>query len=100
MSLNIGNTIVRAGLINRLGWKMDLKELAVEYNKMFGFTIIPQRHKTALTKWEQFKSGQRLEELQALNFNTSCNGLAVLLNDNLRCIDVDGCSDLKFMNGL
>ena len=70
------------------------------YHDMFNFSIIPERSKKPLVEWDSFKSGQTLEQLQALSFNSTCNGIGVILNNNLRCFDIDKCKNEDVLNNI
>ncbi len=73
---------------------------ALLYNQNFGFSIIPERDKIPLVEWSEFQTGQTIEQLKSLSFNNDCTGLGVILNNDVRCFDIDKCSDIKFVKEL
>lgn len=79
---------------------MDLKKIAAEYNKQFGFNVLPLLDKAphgSWTKWQKTKMDQ--SEISSLNWN-KFNGIGVVCGiDTLRCFDFDSVIDFAIVRG-
>lgn len=79
--------------------KMNIKEIAIDYNQRFGMNVIPIIGKKAIDGWEVWKNNyQSTDDLKTLKWNNAITGFAAICGINyLLCLDLDKVKDKRIL---
>lgn len=74
---------------------MNFREIAKDYNNVFGFNVIPLEDKVPKLNWNKWQSTEmELSDIDGLGWNVRTNGLGAISGiDGLRCLDFDDVKD-------
>lgn len=76
---------------------MNFREIAKDYNNVFGFNVIPLENKVPKMSWDKWQSTEMdLSDIDSLGWNARTNGVGAISGiDNLRCLDFDDVKDVS-----
>jgi hypothetical protein len=76
---------------------MNYREIAKDYNNVFGFNVIPLENKVPKLSWDKWQSNEMdLSDIDSLGWNTRTNGVGAISGiDNLRCLDFDDVKNVS-----
>lgn len=78
---------------------MNFREIAKDYNDVYGFNLLPLINKVPTINWEHWQSHEMgINDLDKFEWNSNTNGIGAISGvHDLRCLDFDDVKNFKII---